>query len=145
MHHAALIRHSPIALKTQHTQKQQMRHSLHRLQLDIPRQTTTDCTAQSPKKITTTSRRHRRRVGIRRYLTTIYIRRILLHASVFGIALRKPYIWEFQKEKLAALHSRTSGNGLQKTPQKRRGGKGGHSTPTNNLRAHYSKVRPNKI
>ena len=104
MHHAALILHSPIALKTQNTKKQQMRHSLHRLQLDIPRQTTTDCTAQSPKKIkiTTTSRRHRRRVGIRRYLTTIYIRRILLHAAVLGIALRKPYIWEFQKRKIGS-------------------------------------------
>ena len=53
-------------------------------------------------KITTTSRRHRRRVGIRRYLTTIYIRRILLHASVLGIALRKPYIWEFQKRKIGS-------------------------------------------
>ena len=39
------------------------------------------------------------------------------------LALRKPYIWEFQKRKIGSTAlTRTSDNRLQKTPQKRRGG-----------------------
>ena len=101
-----------------------MRHSLHRLQLDIPRQTTTDCTAQSPKKknnnnVPSTSAPSRDPT-VSNY--NLYTKNTIYTLRFSGSRFVNHIYGNFRKEKSAALHSHVRRITVFRKHRRREGG-----------------------